>query len=104
MDVLSTALSGLNAASTRIANSANNIVNARTPDFKPADAVQRAADNGGVIVDIRQRTPDANGEVTPVSLEKEVANTVVAKNDFLANAKLIQIQKQLDKSLLDIQA
>ena len=104
MDVFSTALSGLNASSARIANSANNIANATTVGFKPADAVQRPADNGGVIVDIRTRPPAANGEVPPVALEQEVVNSVVAKNEFLANAKVLQIQKELDKSLLDIQA
>ena len=108
MDVFSTALSGLNAASARIGNSANNIVNSRTPDYKATDAVQRSADNGGVIVDIRERTPSqvetANGKLPNVSLEQEVVNTVTAANDFKANLQLIKAQKEMDKSLLDIQA
>lgn len=108
MDGFSTALSGLNAATTRIANSANNIANANTPNFKATDAVQRSADNGGVIVDIRERQPatldSAEGKVPNVSLEQEVVNTVTAENDFKANLRVLQVQKELSKSLLDIQA
>jgi len=108
VDVTSIALSGLNAASTRLANSANNIVNARTPGFKPSDAVTESVDNGGVIVDIRERTPASvqtgNGEVPNVSLEQEVVNSITAESDFKANLALLKTQKELDKSLLDIQA
>lgn len=108
MDVFSTALSGLNAATTRIANSANNIANARTPDFKATDAVQRSVDNGGVIVDIRERNPSqvetAEGKLPNVSLEQEVVNSVQAENNYLANLRVLKVQKELDKSLLDIQA
>ena len=39
-----------------------------------------------------------------VSLEQEVVNTVTAANDFQANLRLLKVQKELDKSLLDIQA
>lgn len=107
MDVTSIALSGLKAADSRLAVSANNIANASTPGFKPADAVQESVDNGGVIVDIRQRIPasqDTEGELPNVSLEQEVVNTVTAANDFQANLRLLKVQKELDKSLLDIQA
>lgn len=108
MDVFSTALSGLRAADTRIAVSANNIVNQRTPNFKPADAIQESVDNGGVIVDIRGRQPasveTADGPVPNVSLEQEVVNTITAESDFKANLLLIKKQKEMDKSLLDIQA
>lgn len=108
MDVYSTALSGLNAASTRIANSANNIVNSRTPDYKATDAVQTSVDNGGVIVDIRERQPSqvetADGKLPNVSLEQEVVSTITAENEYKANLLLIKKQKEMDKSLLDIQA
>lgn len=108
MDVFSTALSGLNAATSRIANSANNIANARTPDFKATEAVQRSLNDGGVIVDIRERQPSqvetADGKMPNVSLEQEVVNSVVAQNDYLANIRVLKVQKELDKSLLDIQA
>lgn len=108
MDVFSTALSGLNAATTRIANSANNIANQNTPTYKATDAVQRSADNGGVIVDIRERQPSqidsANGKVPNVSLEEEVVNSITAESDFKANLSVIKTQKELDKALLDIQA
>ncbi len=108
MDVFSTALSGLRAADVRLANSANNITNAATPDYKPTDAVQRSLNDGGVIVDIRNREPasveTADGKLPNVSLEQEVVNAITAENDFRANLLLLKKQKELDKSLLDIQA
>lgn len=108
MDVFSTALSGANAATTRIANSANNITNIRTPGYKATDAVQRPLNDGGVIVDIRERNPatvqSADGEVPNVSLEEEVVNTITAESDYKANLLMIKKQKEMDKALLDIQA
>lgn len=112
MDITSIALSGLNAAEKRLANSANNIANASTPNFKATDAVQESVDGGGVRVDIVERDPatvtvpteDGTQELPNVSLEQEVVTGLTATYDYQANAKLLKTQKELDKSLLDIQA
>lgn len=97
MDITSIALSGLKAAETRTAKAANNIANANTDGFKPDVVTQRAQDNGGVIVEI------SKGE-EPVSLEREIVDSVVAQSDYEANLAVLRRQRELDKSLLDIQA
>jgi len=113
MDVTSIALSGLNAAQQRVANSANNIVNARTPNYTPTDVVQSPLNSGGVRADVIERSPASfevpNGQgetenLPNVSLEQEVVNSVTAAYDFKANIKVLQTQQELDKALLDIQA
>jgi flagellar basal body rod protein FlgC len=113
MSVSSIALSGLAAAEKRLANSANNIVNSQTQGFQPKDAVQSALNGGGVRVDLVDRKPDTvtvgdnagNAKPLPnVSLEKEVVDAQIATYDFQANLQVLKKQKELDKSLLDIQA
>ena len=113
MDVTSIALSGLNAAQQRLANSANNIANARTPNFTPTDVVQSPVNNGGVRADVVERSPASFGvpngrgdieNLPNVSLEQEVVESVTAAYDFKANLQVLKTQKELDKALLDIQA
>lgn len=108
-NILGTALSGLQAAETRIGVSANNVANSTTPGFEAKTVTARAAENGGVIVDIRNsnaatlRGPDGE-QASNVSLDEEVVNQVRAGYDFKANLKVIETQKELDKALFDIQA
>lgn len=96
--VLDIALTGLQAASTRIGVSANNVANSTTPGFKADEVVQSSQENGGVIVDVRSTG------VEGVSLDQEVANQLVASYDYKANLQVIKTQKELDQSLLDITA
>lgn len=113
-DVYGTALSGLQAAGTRLAVSANNVANSTSTGYEAEEAVSRAQENGGVIVDIRSKnpatltapSPDGEGtvEVPNVSLDEEVISKVSAGYDFKANLKVVETQKKLDKALLDIQA
>lgn len=113
-NVFGIALSGLRAAETRIGTSANNVANVTTTGFEAKQVNARAADGGGVIVDIQNKnpasftapSPDGEGtiELPNVSLDEEVANQITAGYDFKANLKVIQVQKELDDSLLDIQA
>ncbi len=114
-NVYATALSGLRASETRLGVSANNVANSSTYDFKAQEVTAKASDTGGVIVDIRTKnpatlsapSPDGSGEtvqVPNVSLDQEVVNQVSAGYDFKANLKVLQVQKELDKALLDISA
>jgi flagellar basal-body rod protein FlgC len=114
-NVYSTALSGLRASEARIGVSANNVANSSTIGFEAKEVTARSADNGGVIVDVRSKnpatlaapSPNGSGEtvqVPNVSLDEEVVNQVSAGYDFKANLKVLQVQKELDKALLDISA
>lgn len=103
MDVLNTALSGLNAAERRIGNAAHNIANANTPNFKPTETVQRTAANGGVQVDVVERSGTLN-ETPFVSQDEQIVSMVAAKSDYEANLAVIKKNRGMDEALLDIQA
>ena len=126
-NILSIAVSGLNDAVTRIANATSNIVNAsstsRLPGsggaytgFMPQDVVSVSNPNGGVSQTLQPRNPayvtapdpsspfaNADGAVaTPnVDLNAELISSKEAQVSYSADAKLIKITEEMDKSLLD---
>lgn len=126
---INTALSGLNAASKRLAVSSNNIANqnstkslenGQTVDkpYVPQRVEQISLENGGVKTVVKDVDPatvtqfdpdnpdaDANGgiQVPNVSLESEIINQKIATYDYKANLKTLKVQDDLLKSLLDIQ-
>lgn len=131
MDALNIAVSGLNAAQTRLGNSANNVANLQSTSslvngkkveraYQPTDVNLRSIEpTGGVETSLRTRDPatvpvydpenpaaDENGitQYPNVNLEEEIVQQQIASYDFKANAKVIQTQDELFKSLLDIKA
>jgi flagellar basal-body rod protein FlgC len=131
MSILSIAASGLEAASLRLQVSASNIANISDtgplPDapnaagFPPAYAAQRvdqvAVAGGGTAASASTVSPsyvtqydpsapyaDKNGLVAApnVDLANEVVQQITARVEFAANAKVIQVESQMMKTLLDI--
>ena len=129
IDSFSVSLSGLNAASTRLANSANKTanqfstlsnVNGETlkEPFKPLD-VNNVSLNPGVKTVLRPTEPasipvydpnnsaaDAEGitQYPNVSSEEEVVAQLSSKNEFKANLNVIKTQDKMLGNLLDILA
>ena len=112
MDVTRTALSGLNAADRRMGAAAANLANARTPGYAPVDVALTAQAAGGVRAETVVRNPASVPRATEsdtqdmpnVSPEREMGDMLVARNDYEATARLLNVQKELDHALLDIQA
>ena len=131
MRVSDIALSGMQAASTRLANSANNIANAQSTarivdgkressPFVPQDVVSIAVEpTGGVETELRTRTPasvpvndpdnpsaDAEGitQYPNVNIDEAVAGLPMNTYTFQANLKALQTDDENMKSLLDITA
>jgi flagellar basal-body rod protein FlgC len=128
--VFSIAVSGLNAASQRLAVSAQNIVNKdSTKTLKDGQVIDepyhaqqaQSISNalGGVSVVVKDANPpttvtfnpddpsaDANGavRVPNVDLETELVNQSIAAYDFKANLKSIKTQDDMLSSLLDIKS
>jgi flagellar basal-body rod protein FlgC len=123
--VLSTALSGLQAATNRVAVSANNIANALTSRpttpgaptpkgvFKAQEVTQRSVGGGGVATDVWDKNPatvTGADSSSPTGLSafpnvdfvEEVVNQAVAVASYRANAAVIRTQQKLDDALLDI--
>jgi flagellar basal-body rod protein FlgC len=119
------ALSGLNAATNKLNASASNIANLQTTGalkgdgprpFTPVTTQQTTSDNGGVNSKIVARnqpfTPafdpdspfaDENGiiGVPNVNLAEEAVNLTLAKLQYQANLKVIDIASQLSDELLN---
>ncbi len=129
MSVYSIAVSGLTAQSAILGARAQNIANAGVTGrvdpkpgerkaYAPIDPVTISRENG-VAASFVERDPasvsiydpdsvDANEEgvvaYPNVNLEEEIVGVLVAKNAYIANAKVISVQRDLDKELLDILA
>lgn len=124
--VLSTAFSGLQAATKRVAVSANNIANALTSrpttagaptpkgTFAAQEVTQRSVAGGGVATEVRDKSPATVTGADPssptglssfpnVDFVEEAVNQIVAVNSYRANAAVIRTQQELDDSLLDIE-
>ncbi|MBV8939216.1 MAG: flagellar basal body rod protein [Alphaproteobacteria bacterium] len=99
MQAINNALSGLNAAATRLAVAADNVANQSTPNYTQKDAVQSARPEGGVKVDVRN-----SAAVGGVDEATQVVNAATATYNFKANLSVIKAENKLSQDLLDIKA
>ena len=129
--IFSIASSGLAAASLRLQVSADNVANASStgplPDaanaadfphaYVPQRVVQVDVAGGGTAATVGTVSPsyvpqydptapfaDQNGQVAApnVDLANEAVQQAIARYEFAANAKVLQVGSELLKSLLDI--
>lgn len=92
------ALSGMNAAMSRLGTSAHNIANDLTPDFRRQVVQQEALPEGGVVVSIGQ-APEAGHD-----LARDIVEQKLASYSFKANLGVIRTQDEMLGSLLDLHA
>ena len=130
MSVSAIALSGLNAQSVALGAHSDNIANLRSSGkvnpgpndrraYVPVKPVFSSVDGGGVVADVVDideeavlaydpESVDANEDgliaVPNISLEDEIFGVLQAKNAYIANAKVIGVQRDMDRALLDILA
>jgi flagellar basal-body rod protein FlgC len=122
MSVYSTALSALTAQGKALAAYASNIANAgdETPKngsaYIPVDPVFISTEGGVAAQYVPVNPPsisvynpdsanaDENGLVSlpNIDLQDQVVGTILSKNAYAANAKVIKAQSDMDKALLDI--
>ena len=99
---LSIAMSGLNAASTRLNVSAHNIANSQTPGFKRQEVEQTALAEGGVSVTLDSAE---TAQAAPLdNLTEDLVAQMAAAYEFKANLKVIQTQQDLLGQWLDARA
>ena len=98
MNTISTALSGMNAASLELATSAHNIANTQTPGFRRQSVTRQATEGGGVSAAVTQAAEP--GE----SLAEDIVTQMSASYAFKANLKVLKTQDEVLGSLLDIRA
>lgn len=128
--IATNALSGMQAASRRLENSANNIANQNSTGsasnddavrqaYRPTDVVQISSDTGGVRTELRERNPattgvyapddsaaDANGIVQAPNVDtaSELIDQKFATYDFKANAKVLEAYNETVETVLNIVA
>jgi flagellar hook protein FlgE len=101
---MSTALSGLNAASTRLDSAAHNIANAQTPDFRREVVKQQTVGTGqgqeqpGVLMSIGKSSEMG------ADLAADLVEQMQASATYKANLQSIRTQDKLMGSLLDMRA
>ncbi len=112
--ILSAAISGLANASSRVAASADNIVNVNTPGYQAKEVGsstivtrQTSPTNyspGGVTGTIRTNTAPAIDNGSNVDIATEFINLIQATVAYKANIQVIQTGEELARELVDIKA
>ncbi len=96
-DAFSIALSGMNAATLRISNSAHNVANMTTENFRNRRTVQTASEGGGTAAHTQ-----VDREPAQVDLAREAVDQMVASSQFKANARTIATALDVRGSVLDL--
>lgn len=102
--ILSTSLSGMQAATTRLDVSAHNIANAQTPDFRREVVQQQTLGTGlaqeqpGVVTTI------GKSEEIGADLAADLVEQMQASYSYKANLRSIRTQDEMMGSLLDVHA
>lgn len=94
----SIALSGMNAAQTRLAVAGHNIANVQTPGFRAQQVAQRTQAAGGVATAVTQAPQPG------VSLANEIVGQISAGYAFKANLRSLEVERAMLGTLLDIEA
>jgi flagellar hook protein FlgE len=106
--LLNTALSGLNAAGTKMTVSASNLVNMHSAAHKAARANLAPAPAGGVAVQSVTTDPtpgprDETGtELSNADPAREVVHGILAKHLYTASAQMIRTADSMMGTLLDV--
>lgn len=99
MNVISSiALSGMNAAQTRLQTTAHNIANLETPGFKRQEVSQSTVTEGGTLAQVSESAGSS------VELETDMVQQLQAKNSYLANLSVFKANNAMLGTLLDIKA
>lgn len=127
--IMSSALSGMNAASRRVEVGASNIANMNTVGkpgatgaeaaYTPVDTVQFTGASGGPEVAVKERDPATSLSYQPsspyasdegyvespnVDLATELVNNKIAQRTYEANIKSIIAADEMQATLLDIKS
>lgn len=95
-DALSIARSGMQSATVRLRNSAHNIANSQTPEFRNHRTQQTSRRDGGSEAYTR-----VDKEPAEVNVADEFVQQALAKVQFAASARVIETDLDLKGSLLD---
>jgi flagellar hook protein FlgE len=99
MNTLSSiALSGINAAQTRLNASANNIANLSTDGFRRDEVSAQAVEGGGVSTTVGKAAQAGS------DLVQDIVDQKMAAFEFKANVQVLKTSAQVMGTLLDEKA
>lgn len=106
MDILSTALSGIQASRNRALTSANNLANANTPDFQSqrANTATGAAGVGAQTDSVSFSTVEGNPGSSTVDIAQELINLKVEETITRANVNTAKTADELTRTTIDLLA
>lgn len=101
--VTNTALSGLLAQQTRVANIANNVANADTPGYKRLNTNLTSTEPSGVAASTTSAdTPTATADTSNVDPLTEMTGLISSEQAFAANAKVFETGADMWDMLMTI--
>lgn len=98
VSISSTALSGMQAAQTKLNAAAHNIANTNTEKFHRQEAVNKERAQGGVTAQVRQARQEG------AEPETDMVEQLQAKNAFLMNLSVFKSSDKMAGALLDAKA
>lgn len=96
---VSSPLSGMKAAQTRLDTSANNIANLGTQNFTRQEVRQSDSANGGTSVSLTSSAAGAGN-----NLEADMVEQLQSKNTYLANLSVFKANNDMVSTLVNIKA
>lgn len=100
--ILSTATSGLRAASVRANSAANNIVNINTPGYAASNVVQNTIRTNGNISGGSGVEAQLIGSGLSPDLGQEIIQLIEAETTYRANARVLETANETSREVLDI--
>lgn len=100
--VMNTALSGMQAQTTRIGSIAGNVANSSTPGYSRLNTSLQPAGNNGGIHAVVAPTAGATPTQTSVDLGMEIADLVEAAQSYKANAVVFETGADMWDMLMSI--
>ncbi|MCG8589754.1 MAG: flagellar basal body rod protein [Proteobacteria bacterium] len=99
LDAVSISLSGMSAATTRLANSAHNVAISLVEEPRPLRTDQVTLSGGGTAaITSRAETPE------PIRLDREIVEQIRAGHGFRASLRVLDAELDRRGQLLDLLA
>lgn len=104
MDLLTTALSGINASRSRALAAANNLANVNTPGYQAVQANTSTAPGGigaridSVSISVSENLPEGSN----VDAARELINLKVEENITRANINVAKTGDELTRTAIDL--
>jgi flagellar hook protein FlgE len=90
-------LTALNAYSTLLNNTADNVANINTDSYRQLETIMQDSSPAGVTA-----MTSRNGTADRVDLSKEAVNLIAAETGFKANIDVSKTAQKMQKSVIDI--